>query len=48
VQLTRDVTTARWTFIIDRKGRIAFRETEVNPEGDSKAVLAAIQRMSKS
>ena len=45
LQLTRDVTAGRWTFIIDRQGRIAFKETEVNPEGDSKAVIAAIRKM---
>jgi peroxiredoxin Q/BCP len=46
VKLTRDLTAARWTFVIDRKGRIAFKETEVNPEGDSKAVMAFIEKMS--
>ena len=45
LQLTRDVTAARWTFIIDRQGRIAFKETEVDPEGDSQAVIAAIRKM---
>jgi peroxiredoxin Q/BCP len=45
LELTRDVTAARWTFIIDRRGRIAYKETEVNPEGDSKAVIAAIRKM---
>jgi peroxiredoxin Q/BCP len=45
VTLTRDVTAARWTFIIGRDGRIVFKETEVDPQGDSKAVLAAIQRL---
>lgn len=45
LQLTRDVTAARWTFIVDRQGRIAFKETEVDPEGDSQAVIAAIRRM---
>ncbi len=48
VQLTRDVTAARWTYIIDRQGRIAFKETEVDPEGDSKAVIAAIRKMNRS
>jgi peroxiredoxin Q/BCP len=43
--LKRDLTAARWTFVIDRNGQIAFKETEVDPEGDSKAVMAAIQRM---
>jgi peroxiredoxin Q/BCP len=47
VQFTRDVTAERWTYIIDRQGRIAFKETEVDPAGDSKAVIAAIRRMNK-
>lgn len=46
IELKRDVTTARWTFIIDRNGRIAYRDTEVDAEGDSKAVISAIRRMS--
>lgn len=45
VELTRDLTAARWTFVIDRTGKIVFKETEVNPEGDSKAVIAAIEKM---
>ncbi len=45
VTLTRDVTAARWTFIIDRSGRIAFKETQVDPVGDGEAVIAAIRRM---
>lgn len=45
VTLTRDVTAARWTFIIDRSGKIAFKETQVDPVGDSEAVIAAIRRM---
>jgi peroxiredoxin len=31
--------------VIDRTGKIVFKETEVNPEGDSKAVIAAIEKM---
>lgn len=44
VELTRDVTAARWTFIIGRDGRILHKETEVDPEGDSSAVIEAIRR----
>src|SRR5690606_4616058 len=40
VTITRDVTLARWTFIIDREGRIVFKETEVDPAGDSARVIA--------
>lgn len=43
--LTRDVTTARWTFIIGRDGRIVYKDTEVDAAGDSQAVLAAIKRL---
>jgi len=45
VELTRDVTAARWTYIIGRDGRILFKETEVDAEGDSRAVIDAIRRL---
>ncbi len=45
ITLTRDLTMSRWTFIIDRNGRIAFKETEVDPAGDSAAVIAHIRSM---
>jgi peroxiredoxin Q/BCP len=45
VQLTRDVTAARRTFIIGEDGKVAFIETEVNPAGDGEAVLAAVQKL---
>ena len=45
VALTRDVTAARWTFIIGRDGRVLFKETEVDAEGDSRAVIDAIRRL---
>ena len=44
VELTRDVTAARWTFIIDRDGRILHKETDVDAEGDPRAVIDAIRR----
>ena len=43
--LTRDVTTARWTFIIGRDGRIVYKDTDVDAAGDSQAVLAAVERL---
>lgn len=45
VELTRDVTAARWTFVIGRDGRILHKETEVDPAGDSRAVIDAIRRI---
>lgn len=43
--LSRDITTARWTFIIDTDGTIAYIDSEVNAAGDSEKVIAAIQQM---
>ncbi len=45
VELTRNVTTARWTFIIGEDGNIAYMDTEVDASVDSEAVLAAIKEM---
>ena len=47
MELTRDVTAARWTFIIDRAGRIAYKDTEVDPAGDGTAVVEALRRLSR-
>jgi thioredoxin-dependent peroxiredoxin len=45
IELERSVTTARWTFIIDIDGNIAYKDTEVQAAGDSEAVIAALERM---
>ncbi len=45
VTLKRGVTTARWTFVIGMDGKIAYKNSEVNPERDSEEVIAAIQDM---
>ncbi len=47
VELTRDITTARWTFVIDRNGNIAYVDTEVDAAGDGEAVIAAIKQMNE-
>lgn len=47
LSLTRDLTAARWTFIIGRDGRIAYKAADVDPEGDTAAVIAAIERMTR-
>jgi peroxiredoxin Q/BCP len=48
VELRRDVTAARWTFIIGRDGRILYKDTQVDPEGDGDAVIRAIRRLARS
>lgn len=35
----REVTAARWTFIIDQDRRVIYREHDVNPIGDTRQVL---------
>ena len=45
VTLTRDLTMSRWTFVIDREGRISYKDTEVDPAGDSARVIAHIRNM---
>jgi len=46
--LKRGVTSARWTFVIDKSGKIVLKETKVNAPGDSKAVLKAIESLTSA
>ena len=39
VKLVRGVTEARWTFIIDKSGKIIYKDTDVKAADDSKKVL---------
>ena len=43
--LTRNVTTRRWTFIVDRDGRIAYKVDQVKAGQDSKNVITAIAKL---
>jgi thioredoxin-dependent peroxiredoxin len=43
----RDVTAARWTFIIGKDGTIVYKNTKVNPTEDTKQVTAFIEQMKK-
>jgi thioredoxin-dependent peroxiredoxin len=46
--LTRGITAARWTFVIDKEGKIVLKEKSVkNPGGDAKAVAAAVDSLKK-
>jgi peroxiredoxin Q/BCP len=47
VQLTRGVTIQRWTFVIDKDGKIADKLTKVKAGEDSKRVLNMIDKLSK-
>ena len=47
VTLKRGVTAARWTFIIGKDGKIAYKNTRVNPGQDSKQVADFIGKLEK-
>jgi peroxiredoxin Q/BCP len=44
-EFTRGVSAKRWTFVIDKAGKIAFKNTEVKAAEDSKAILAVIEKL---
>jgi peroxiredoxin Q/BCP len=43
--LSRGLTTSRWTFIIDKKGKVIYKSTEVNAAEDSNAVLEVLKKI---
>ncbi len=45
--LNRGVTTSRWTFVIDKEGKIAYVNSQVDAAKDSEAVLATLQGLKK-
>jgi thioredoxin-dependent peroxiredoxin len=45
VRLTRGVTAARWTFVIGKDGKVAYRHTKVDAAEDSKKVLAEVEKL---
>ncbi len=42
--LSRQVTTSRWTFVIDKKGKLIYKSTQVNAAEDSKAVINVLKQ----
>jgi len=45
--IKRPMTAARWTFIIGKDGKIAYKNAKVNPTEDTKQVAAFVERMQK-
>jgi thioredoxin-dependent peroxiredoxin len=43
--LTRGGTAQRWTFVVDRDGKIAMKNTKVNAAEDSKAILQKVEEL---
>lgn len=44
ITMTRGSTTARWTFVMDKKGKIIYINNAVNAEKDTQEVLEAIKK----
>ena len=44
--LVRGITTSRWTFVIDKSGKIIYKNTEVNASNDTKQILEFIKNNS--
>ena len=42
VILERNITTPRWTFVLDRQGRVIYKNSSVNASDDSSAVKKVI------
>lgn len=47
VTLDRSFTEARWTFIIDKKGKIIYKDTNVNAENDSQNVMNFLKEIKR-
>ncbi|NOY43336.1 MAG: peroxiredoxin [Planctomycetes bacterium] len=45
VTLQRGVTAMRWTFVIDKQGKIAHKDTSVNFMKDAETVLKVIEKL---
>ena len=43
--LTRGGTAQRWTFLVDRDGKIALKNTQVKAAEDSKAILEKVEEL---
>jgi len=44
IEITRNATAARWTFVIGKDGKIAYKNTKVSPAQDAKAITEFINR----
>jgi thioredoxin-dependent peroxiredoxin len=42
-EITRGCSIKRWTFVIDKSGKIAYKNPKAAPAEDNKAVLEAIK-----
>ncbi len=45
--IVRELTTKRWTFVIDRQGKVIYKNEAVVATDDSQAVLEVLRKRSK-
>ncbi len=45
-ELERNITTSRWTFIIDKEGKVVYKNDEVNAQKDTEEVLSFLKNNS--
>jgi thioredoxin-dependent peroxiredoxin len=45
IVLRRGCTPSRWTFVIDKRGRIAYKNTNPKPEEDARKVLEVVEKL---
>ena len=45
ITLDRGVTTSRWTFVIDKNRRVAYKNTNVNAAADSQNTIEVIENL---
>jgi peroxiredoxin Q/BCP len=45
--IQRGVTPARWTFIIDKDGRVIYKNMSVKPQGHSREILAVLKKLNE-
>jgi len=43
--LTRNVTTRRWTFVIGKDGKIAYKDDQVQAQQDPEKLLAVVEKL---
>jgi peroxiredoxin Q/BCP len=48
VRLKREITAARWMFLIGLDGKVIYKNTKVNPVDDSKQVGAILEKLEKN
>jgi len=41
------VTASRWTFVIGKDGKIAYKNDKVNAGADSKQILELVEKLAK-